>query len=271
MQPVGLDPVRDLLAAGHFAHEEPGRKALRRHLRRRPVREMHQRIGIDVDSGFFLRFARGGAARGPEQVVGRTGIVVGIDPSPEEHPRATVERELGRPPREEDFEAVDTVAPQDDRRRRRGNHELGHQPTDSMVRSPFSWLARNTFLSNVPTLVFGTSSMKLHRSGICHLATCSPRNAASAAASTPEPCLRTTHANGRSCHRGSGTPMTLASTTSGCAIKWFSSSTELIHSPPDLITSLARSVICTNPSELTEPTSPVRSQPSSNFSGDGSP
>ena len=113
--------------------------------------------------------------------------------------------------------------------------------------------------------------MKLHRSGTCHFATCSQRNAASAAASTFEPDFRTTHASGRSCQRGSGTPMTLASTTSGCAIKWFSSSTELIHSPPDLITSLARSVICTKPWALTDPTSPVRSQPSSNFSGDGSP
>ena len=35
---------------------------------------------------------------------------------------------------------------------------------------------RSTFLSNFPTLVFGTSTMNVHRSGSCHLATCDARN-----------------------------------------------------------------------------------------------
>ena len=39
-------------------------------------------------------------------------------------------------------------------------------------------------------------------------------------------------------------PMAAASITSGWATAVFSSSIELIHSPPDLITSLLRSVIC---------------------------
>ena len=40
-----------------------------------------------------------------------------------------------------------------------------------------------------------------------------------------------------------------------------------IHSPPDLMTSLARSVSRMKPSASSVPTSPVRSQPSWNFSG----
>ena len=39
-------------------------------------------------------------------------------------------------------------------------------------------------------------------------------------------------------------PMHAAIATAGCATAMFSMSIELIHSPPDLITSLLRSVIC---------------------------
>jgi hypothetical protein len=39
-------------------------------------------------------------------------------------------------------------------------------------------------------------------------------------------------------------PMQAAMATAGCAMATFSRSIELIHSPPDLITSLLRSVIC---------------------------
>ena len=42
----------------------------------------------------------------------------------------------------------------------------------------------------------------------------------------------------------------------------FSRSTELIHSPPDLMRSFVRSVIFTMPCFETAATSPVRSQPS---------
>ena len=55
------------------------------------------------------------------------------------------------------------------------------------------------------------------------------------------PSLTTTQASGRSLHLGCGTPMTAASATLGWAMISFSSSTELIHSPPDFTTSLVRS------------------------------
>jgi hypothetical protein len=48
----------------------------------------------------------------------------------------------------------------------------------------------------------------------------------------------------------------------GCAMAMFSMSMELIHSPPDLITSLLRSVICMKPSASMVATSPVGNQPS---------
>ena len=51
------------------------------------------------------------------------------------------------------------------------------------------------------------------------------------------------HRQGRSSHFVSGMAMTAASATAGWATRAFSMSTELIHSPPDLIRSLIRSVI----------------------------
>ena len=53
----------------------------------------------------------------------------------------------------------------------------------------------------------------------------------------------TTTAKGRSPHSGCGTATTAASATSGWPIKAFSRSTELIHSPPELIKSCFRSTI----------------------------
>ena len=60
----------------------------------------------------------------------------------------------------------------------------------------------------------------------------------------------------------SGTPITDASSTSGCPASSSSSSTEEIHSPPDLITSFVRSVSVTKLRSSIRPTSPVRNQPS---------
>ena len=77
------------------------------------------------------------------------------------------------------------------------------------------------------------------------------------------PSSSTTQASGRSDHFGSGTPMTAASRIGGWAISSFSSSTEEIHSPPDLMRSLVRSTRRTWPRSLIVATSPVRSQPSS--------
>ncbi|MNC87167.1 hypothetical protein D3C83_28710 [compost metagenome] len=54
---------------------------------------------------------------------------------------------------------------------------------------------------------------------------------------------RTTIISGRSSHLGWATPITAASATPGQLMAAFSRSIELIHSPPDLITSFERSVI----------------------------
>ena len=75
----------------------------------------------------------------------------------------------------------------------------------------------------------------------------------------------TTINNGRSSHLGSGMAITAQFETSGCPIAIFSTSIELIHSPPDLIRSLARSVIVRNPSESIVATSPVPNQPSASI------
>src|ERR1700694_3926027 len=100
-----------------------------------------------------------------------------------------------------------------------------------------------TFLSNLPTLVLGTSVMKVHCSGSHHRGTRSSRKATRSAGAGDRPGLGTTATRGRSDHFGSGIEITAASKTSGWAITAFSSSTEEIHSPPDLITSLVRSEI----------------------------
>jgi 3,4-dihydroxyphenylacetate 2,3-dioxygenase len=143
-------------------------------------------------------------------------------------------------------------------------------PSRSTASSPSASWARSTFLSNLPTAVFGISETNAQFSGTCQRATFSPRNFASAAASAVAPARSTTQASGRSPQRLSGTPITAASCTAGCAISSFSRSTEEIHSPPDLITSLIRSVMVKKPRSSSVPTSPVRSQPSRNFSGAGS-
>jgi puromycin-sensitive aminopeptidase len=119
------------------------------------------------------------------------------------------------------------------------------QATISTSRSPAWCRARSTFLSNLPTLVFGTSVMKLHRSGNQNLAVRSLNHERSSSAVTVASGLSTTQAIGRSSQRGSGTPITAASSTSGWPIRVFSRSTDDTHSPPLLMTSLARSLIIT--------------------------
>jgi hypothetical protein len=100
-------------------------------------------------------------------------------------------------------------------------------------------------LSNLPTLVFGTSVMKLHRSGNQNFAVRSLSHWRSSSAVSVAPSRITTHASGRSSQRGSGTPITAASTMSGWPISVFSRSTDDTHSPPLLMTSFARSLIIT--------------------------
>ena len=58
-------------------------------------------------------------------------------------------------------------------------------------------------------------------------------------------------------------PMQAAMATAGWPMAMFSTSMELIHSPPDLITSLLRSVICMKASGSMVATSPVWNQPPS--------
>src|SRR4029077_18090302 len=107
-------------------------------------------------------------------------------------------------------------------------------------------LARNTFLSNLPTEVLGTSSMNRISSGSHHLATLSLRNSITSSCVTwpLNSGLSTAKATGRSSHFGWTRPITAASMILGWAMIAFSSSTDEIHSPPDLITSLVRSTIC---------------------------
>ncbi len=75
--------------------------------------------------------------------------------------------------------------------------------------------------------------------------------------SPSRPPCSTTAASGRSAHFSSGTAITAASATAGCAMSAFSSSTDEIHSPPDLITSFERSLIWMNPRGWIETMSPV--------------
>ena len=67
------------------------------------------------------------------------------------------------------------------------------------------------------------------------------RNARSSSGEADAPGFRTTAASGRSLHFSEATGMTAASATAGCPINADSSATELIHSPPDLMRSFARS------------------------------
>src|SRR5580693_6311559 len=98
-----------------------------------------------------------------------------------------------------------------------------------------------TFLSNLPTLVLGISSKNVHWSGSHQRATLPTKKSSRSDGVGVWPGFGTTQTNGRSDHFGSGMAMTAASKTSGCAITAFSNSTDEIHSPPDLITSLVRS------------------------------
>src|SRR5690606_30925667 len=101
--------------------------------------------------------------------------------------------------------------------------------------------SRRSFLENLPTLVFGISSMKTTSSGSHHLATLSARYSRSASLVSSSHSRTTTQASGRSAHFGWGTPITAASATAGWPMISFSRSTDEIHSPPDLMTSLVRS------------------------------
>ena len=76
---------------------------------------------------------------------------------------------------------------------------------------------------------------------------------------------------GRSPHLRCGRPITAASETSGCALTTASISAGLIHSPPDLIRSLARPVMMRLPSASMRARSPVGNQPSASVARCSSP
>lgn len=103
-----------------------------------------------------------------------------------------------------------------------------------------------------PVAVCGISFTKAMSSGIHHRAIfpCKKDRISSLLTKLPlkplSPLLScgTMISNGRSPHFLSGMPITAASFTPGCPTASFSMATELIHSPPLLITSLDRSVIC---------------------------
>ena len=96
----------------------------------------------------------------------------------------------------------------------------------------------------MPVAVCGSSSTNTTSSGIHHFAILPSKNFSNSSRLTSWPGFLIATTIGRSSYFGCRTPITAASCTPGCATAMFSRSMELIHSPPDLITSLERSVIC---------------------------
>src|SRR3954469_22901629 len=105
--------------------------------------------------------------------------------------------------------------------------------------------------------------MNTTSSGSHHFATFGVSHSTNSSLVSSSPPLTTTHASGRSAHFGCAMPMTAASATLGWPMMAFSRSTDEIHSPPDLMTSLVRSTRRMYPCGVTTAMSPVFSQPSS--------
>src|SRR5258708_5356603 len=111
------------------------------------------------------------------------------------------------------------------------------------------YFCRSAFLSSLPTLVFSRLSTKRMVSGTAYLeiaprVTCWMMCSLMSAGSGGMPARGTTMASGRSPHFASSTPITATSATRGCWPMMSSSSREETASPPVLIRSLIRSVIC---------------------------
>src|SRR6266481_6498032 len=120
-------------------------------------------------------------------------------------------------------------------------------------RHMFPYRSRSSFLLILPTLVLGMPSTKMIFSGMPYfemmpLSANPLRWSLMTVSLTPSPSTRlTTSASGRSPHRSSLTPITAASATPAhCEIR-SSICSDDTHSPPVLITSLIRSVMCTEP------------------------
>jgi hypothetical protein len=100
---------------------------------------------------------------------------------------------------------------------------------------------------STPLQAFESGVRASAASSRCPIGAVSDVLSAWSAASVVAPSRSTTQASGRSSPRSSGTATTDASTTSGWPMRTFSSSTDEIHSPPDLMTSSVRSVSWTKP------------------------
>ena len=124
-------------------------------------------------------------------------------------------------------------------------------------------ISRSAVFRNLPTAVFGISSTNTNASGIHHFAKSAARSSRSSSAVALCPSRRTQTASGRSSQLSLGTAITAASAIAGWPISAFSSATDEIHSPPDLITSFERSWMWMYPRGCSETMSPVLNQPSS--------
>src|SRR5208283_5250289 len=118
--------------------------------------------------------------------------------------------------------------------------------------APSATLFLITFLSILPTLVLGIWSTMTKVSGMPHLemspsCTNFSRNLRRSVDKRVSACsdFGTTIASGLSPHFSSGTPTTATSETASCWLIRLSRYNEEIHSPPVLMTSFKRSVICT--------------------------
>jgi hypothetical protein len=109
--------------------EEPREEALRRHRRRAPVRQRHERRFGENEPGLLTRLAHRGAARG-QQLVRRIeiGMIGRVDTAARKHPHPA-ERDLRVAAQEQRLETARAVADED--HRGRGNavaHGREHRP-----------------------------------------------------------------------------------------------------------------------------------------------
>src|SRR5580658_8419958 len=139
-----------------------------------------------------------------------------------------------------------------------------HQHVDRSfrLRKHIAVLFSKRRLCTLPVPPTGSESRNITSSGTHSRATRCDRNSRISSRCTFWPGLRTTNSSGRSCHFACFTPMTAAAATAGWPAAAFSRSIELIHSPPVLIRSLTRSLICMVPCASMVAMSPVGNHPS---------
>ena len=154
--------------------------------------------------------------------------------------------------------------------RRRQPPRLGARSRNARRRAPILQTRSKYTLVDLPVPDPGNASIGSIASGIHHRWTRSARNSRSERGSSETPSCMTTNAYGRSLHRSSRTATTATSAMPSKSRRCPSSTSEWIHSPPDLILSSSRSTIRTKRVPSATATSPVRSQPSAVY-GPGSP